>query len=77
LNGSVEFQQRLVQYLLTVKGKVILSGYANEDYAALESAGWERKDVVHKMSLNAKEKNKDRIESIWMNFHTNISPLFK
>lgn len=53
----------LVQILMTLQGKVVLSGYANKLYEALELAGWQRFDfpVVAFLSGNRAK----RIESIW------------
>lgn len=39
---SQDDHQRLVDYLLTVKGMVVLSGYEHEAYSPLEEAGWQR-----------------------------------
>jgi len=70
--------KELVELLLKLKGKVILSGYQNEIYLPLEQAGWQRIDfptVCHAAGKTrqtkilgegtAKEKQ-PRIESIWI-----------
>ena len=41
---SIDDHKALVDILLRIKGKAMLSGYAHEVYAPLESAGWHRKD---------------------------------
>ncbi len=53
----------LVELLLGIRGKAMLSGYANPIYGSLEWAGWVRKDIRWKTSMTKKEKN--RIESVW------------
>ena len=67
----------LVELLLGLKGKAMLSGYAHELYAPLEAVGWHRKDVPTLCSAagrvrgsglqgvgQVKEKQK-RTETIW------------
>ena len=64
----------LIDLLLKLKGKVMLSGYANPIYAALEKAGWERRDFETKLvasghTRKVKSKVRDtRIESVWLNY---------
>jgi DNA adenine methylase len=71
---------RLVKVLREIKGKALLSGYANPIYAELERAGWQRRDWETTCSLAghtrlngsmgegaAKQKQK-RTESIWFNY---------
>lgn len=73
------FHQRLVDCLLSVKGAVVLSGYATDIYKPLEENGWERigfvtaahASVKHRKSRvigagNAR-KNAKRIEYVWRN----------
>jgi DNA adenine methylase len=68
----------LVEMLLSIKGKAMLSGYANDIYVKLEEAGWARYDfetacyAVGRTRLtgilgegSALEKCK-RVESVWM-----------
>lgn len=53
---------RLLAFLRTLKGKVIVSSYENELYdAALK--GWERRPLTQRDQRNAK-----RAEMVWMNF---------
>jgi len=68
----------LVEILLNIKGKAMLSGYANRIYKRLEDEGWIRHDfetTCHAVGRTkqtgilgegtAKEKHK-RVESIWL-----------
>lgn len=59
----------LVEILLNVKGKVILSGYNNNIYKKLEESDWLRKDYETTSSAIPSNTNKNayRIESLWMN----------
>ena len=56
--------EELVTRLLSLKGKAILSGYANPIYEPLEREGWERKDFDWKALVI--KKNNQRTESIWI-----------
>ena len=65
---------KLVDLLLKLKGKVMLSGYANEIYERLEKEGWIRKDFDtvlvasgHTQNYNPAKRQK-RVESVWMNY---------
>jgi len=64
-----EDHKDLVEMLLRVKGKVMLSGYRNEIYEVLEKAGWERRDYeVYLCADNQRlrgERDK-RVESLWL-----------
>ncbi len=75
-----ESHRRLVKVLQGIKGKALLSGYANPVYAELERAGWQRRDwgtvcgLAGRTRLNSlivkdavKQKQK-RVESIWFNY---------
>jgi len=77
---TLEDHKELVEILLNVKGKVMLSGYAHPVYESLEKAGWHRIDfetacfAVGKTRYtgilgegNAKKKQ-PRIESVWRNY---------
>jgi len=73
-----EDHRRLVEMLLTVKGKVILSGYRNEIYKPLEGAGWVRHDYKTACYAAARTRAtgilgkgsalrmQPRIESVWV-----------
>jgi len=68
---SDEDHKDLVEMLLKVKGKVMLSGYKNEIYEKLEREGWERRDYeVRLLADNQRQrgtgKRDKRIESIWL-----------
>jgi DNA adenine methylase len=72
--------QRLVESLLNIKGKALLSGYANPIYAQLEKAGWQRKDwktvciaagrtrATGILGEGACKRLQERTESIWFNY---------
>lgn len=64
-----EQHRRLVRLLLSVKGKVLLSGYASAIYSELEENGWRRKDwkVVCHTGGDRKSKQQ-RVESVWFNY---------
>lgn len=57
---------RLVELLLNLKGKAVLSGYAHDIYAPLEAAGWKRFDQDFFASSNRSRVK--RTESLWLNF---------
>jgi len=42
LDGSVEEHKKLVDVLLNIRGKALLSCYAHPVYQPLEEAGWEK-----------------------------------
>jgi len=68
----------LVQVLLRIKGKAILSGYAHKEYKALEEAGWTRKDfnvgcaaaartkATGILGAGAARSKAARVESVWI-----------
>ncbi len=60
----------LVEMLLAVEGKAMLSGYANPIYEQLECAGWQRHDFETTASvINGKTSDKreaKRVESVWV-----------
>jgi len=67
--------QELVEILLDIKGKAMLSGYANSIYSTLEEAGWKRHDfevkcnnVAVSQPNCAAKKKESRIESVWLNY---------
>lgn len=69
-----EDHRELVDLLLSLNGKVVLSGYAHEIYKPLERAGWERKDwethcVVSgrtRATQGATKEQTRRVESVWI-----------
>ena len=68
---TVEQHKILVDRLLETKAKVILSGYDNPIYGALEDAGWLKiklKDVHIASSVSDRKES----EYIWINFE--VSP---
>lgn len=64
-----EDHEDLVEMLLRIKGKVMLSGYVNDIYGVLETAGWERRDYQAVCTVAPNQaKDRNRIESVWMNY---------
>jgi DNA adenine methylase len=73
-----EDHEELVEMLLGIKGKAMLSGYAHPIYGPLECAGWKRIDINAKCTAGAstikkggldKEAAKqklDRVETVWL-----------
>lgn len=71
---------RLLELLLQVKGKVMVSGYQNELYRdMLEARGWERIDFTAR-ATSAQRTHKGmhtlRIESVWLNYRGPTLPGF-
>jgi DNA adenine methylase len=63
LNQDDHYQ--LVEHLLmSVKGMVVLSGYAHEVYKPLEEAGWSRED--YSMPAYTSSRRERRIECLWL-----------
>lgn len=77
---NVQDHVDLVEQLLNVAGKVLLSGYDTELYRPLEDAGWERREFAVTCSAAARTKTsglqgkgnvtkkQQRIEVIWANY---------
>jgi len=75
---TAEDHQELVTLLLSLKGKVVLSGYNHPNYDPLEQAGWERYDFhtacyvagrTRSSGLQGKGKaleKQGRVESLWI-----------
>jgi DNA adenine methylase len=68
---SDQDHRELVDLLLSIKGKAMLSGYAHPIYLPLEEAGWGRKDFPVKSSFangtrKAASNETSRIESVWV-----------
>lgn len=63
---SADDHAELVDFLLTTKSKILLSGYAHEQYQPLERAGWRRVDWEVQLMVNIKLME-TRTESIWLN----------
>lgn len=78
---TAQEHEQLIAILLTLKGKVLLSGYAHESYAALEKAGWTRRDwqtycatatgsrSTGNLGTGAGAKQ-PRTETVWYNYPT-------
>ena len=71
---SNEDHQSLINLLLKLKGKVMLSGYKNPIYKKLEESGWNRRDFNVQLQASGKTRStkattkKARVESVWMNY---------
>lgn len=77
---TAEQHEQLVETLLTIKGKVLLSGYANRIYKRLEENGWLRIDwpvtcgtasgtrVSGTIGVGAGRARQPRVESVWLNY---------
>ncbi len=76
---DAEYHKKLVEILLKIKGAATLSGYYNDVYLPLESAGWKRIEFktachvagrVRSSKLRGKGnalKHAPRIECVWIN----------
>jgi len=62
-----EQQKALVDKLLTVKSKILLSGYINDEYKRLEMDGFKRIDFEVK-TITPDFKPKTKLESCWLNY---------
>ncbi|HOA84146.1 MAG TPA: DNA adenine methylase [Thermodesulfovibrio thiophilus] len=76
-----EQHEELIDTILTLKSKVILSGYTNEIYEKLEKYGCQRIDIETTCwSINTTQfegKKDTRVESIWINYKPdNLNRLF-
>jgi DNA adenine methylase len=71
--------EELVETLLHLKGKVLLSGYQNPIYAPLEAAGWTRRDFEVTCAAAGRTRGtgllgaggaakQQRMESVWANY---------
>jgi DNA adenine methylase len=77
---SLDDHKDLVNLLLGVRGKVMLSGYWHEVYEPLEKAGWKRIDFPTACSAvgrtrytkilgeGSARRMQPRVESIWLNY---------
>lgn len=71
---SIEHHRRLVDVLLSLKGRCVLSGYAHKVYEPLERSGWRRVDVrVPCMAQHSNRRDDGRpvtrghrVESVWL-----------
>ena len=68
--------ETLIEILLTIKSKVMLSGYENSIYEPLEKAGWAREDFNTICHTSSGKSNRDRVESVWMNYSSQQLELF-
>lgn len=66
---SLEDHSELVEQILVLQGKVVLSGYAHPVYKPLADANWQRYDIKTKCSVpNAAiiKHRSPRIETVWV-----------
>lgn len=71
-----EFHRKLVELLLSVKGRVLLSGYDCEIYNVLDKNGWTRSEKIVPCHSVGNRKNIEKLggkktkrkEVLWMNF---------
>jgi DNA adenine methylase len=54
----------LVERILSVKGMVVLSGYAHPSYRPLETCGWRR--LSYKVIAHSSDRRAKRIEQLWL-----------
>lgn len=68
--------RKLIDVLLHIKGKVVLSGYEHEIYKPLESNGW-KKIILGEYAKRSENTNKDELskgqEFVWINYEININ----
>jgi DNA adenine methylase len=68
---SIEKHKELVDKLLEIKGKVVLSGYDHEVYKTLENKGW-HKVLLGEYSKRSQRDNNGELdkgqEFVWINF---------
>jgi len=66
---TLEDHSELVEQILVLQGKVVISGYEHPIYEPLEVAGWERYDIkVSCFTTNAaiSKRRSSRIETLWV-----------
>ncbi len=85
---TLEQHEQLVNILLNIRGKALLSGYRHEVYGPLEDAGWERKDFVTTcyavartrgtgiLGAGAAKSKQPRVESVWISPNCRARGLF-
>jgi len=63
---TIKEQEDLVDFLLTCKSKVLLSGYHNDVYKKLEDNGWQVIDF--EVKVTKKNKGDTKTETLWKNY---------
>ncbi len=65
--------EELVEIILRIDGKALLSGYANDLYLPLEENGWIRLDFPMTCTCprTQEKENSKRVESVWMSPNCN------
>jgi DNA adenine methylase len=64
---------KLVDTMLNIKGKALISGYAHSIYDPLEEAGWSTKTYEIPLSTPAKKEHEERevrTEKMWYNYQS-------
>jgi DNA adenine methylase len=86
---TLDDHKDLVNLLLGVRGKVMLSGYWHEVYEPLERAGWKRIDIPTTCSAvgrtrytkvlgkGSAQRLQPRVESVWLNYEPPVTSLHK
>jgi DNA adenine methylase len=79
---TLDDHRELVEMLLAIKGKAMLSGYRHEVYEPLEQAGWQRIDYETACYAAARTRGtgilgdgaarakQPRVESVWLSPNT-------
>jgi DNA adenine methylase len=72
LRMELEDHKRLVDVLLSIRGKALLCGYDNDVYRVLEDNGWRKLEIVMPTSLTYSKQTggvrKLRSEYVWLNY---------
>lgn len=63
---DIEEHKRMVEILLNLKGKVVLSGYDHEVYKPLEEAGWIKKEILVTTRPSYSKSKTYKTECIWI-----------
>jgi len=66
---SEKDHEELVELLLSVRGKVLLSGYPNKIYEKLTAHGWKYKSIETALSAKKEQGKRERVvEGLWWNY---------
>ena len=63
-----EDHEELLDMLLKVKGKCLVSGYESELYERLTKAGWNKKKIKVGCGISTKKNHVKRTEVLWYNY---------
>lgn len=71
-----EKQKEFIDAIIHSKSKILLSGYANEEYERLcDGNGWRRIDFDVK-TIDGNDRPKTKTESLWLNYEAKNTELF-